>query len=808
MYMANIINLITIKRAIALLTIAVFILSDLSFAADSSTLAVAKVADSDFSADSIDRQAAIALQICLNQINAKQNIALSHDASAIRTIYEKFIKPTIKPNQPVIPGFNNLELVSDTYLIYLIPVSVMVKGQREDRYLFFSTDTKGIGKFPIFVCKLDERQRYIDLARSGDLVKDMKPAGETPSMKAKELPITSIHKMVLLTQREEGTEVAPENLATVMFYINSEIMPLLGRIPNDEQNAKDRQRKVFDTVCRILLGEELRAGHAVKGYRYLGIALSGLKKYIPKAGEKRDYSKIRNKIGNRRLTDNFGRRRLPKRWEQDLMMLAFTETAQHEMSIHGPMRDEHKRHTKVTHHKPDAPSMKAVEPANIMVDVEAMYEKVRARYPQRDVSFFNKMTLWALKAGSLDRAVSIYEEVIAKHATQSASPAALMPFLDNMTTWAVTAGSLAKAGAIHNEVMAKCQGIEFGFVEKMTLWAVTAGSFEKARALRSEVLASSKDMLIPAKYAASFLDNLTLIAVITGDVKKAIDIRTEVADKWYRGYPEEFIGKMVLWSAIAGGIINAHGIREEVLKRYRIENMVEADRAVFLDRMTLWAVTAYRQSAAATAERGRTPSMVADGRHWRGAIGPDTDIAASATTGTVSPFEEARLALPLEYEANRMDVGALSDELLDAGLGRSLDISDKKLFVFSEKVTFEAGLGILLPKLASSGIRVAVVATNDRERALIEELNAGKPKEQRVIYRDSVTDIVTSQHAVRYYYFRMEGDPDFNYGGLISMDITKIVKRIIEALGRVNGVVDPSKLQQLHEASRKFAQAA
>ena len=165
-------------------------------------------------------------------------------------------------------------------------------------------------------------------------------------------------------------------------------------------------------------------------------------------------------------------------------------------------------------------------------------------------------------------------------------------------------------------------------------------------------------------------------------------------------------------------------------------------------------------------------------------------------------------ALPQEWHGNDLKVADFLAELSQLLRIENVLNQDKSTFIFSEKVTFDNGLGVLLPKLAKSGMRVAVIATNDRQRALIDELNQGKPEDERIIYADTVADIRTKIHTARYYYFKVTGDPDTDLQGITTFDITEIVKRIIDALGKVSGIVERERLELLHEAARKFAEAA
>jgi hypothetical protein len=169
---------------------------------------------------------------------------------------------------------------------------------------------------------------------------------------------------------------------------------------------------------------------------------------------------------------------------------------------------------------------------------------------------------------------------------------------------------------------------------------------------------------------------------------------------------------------------------------------------------------------------------------------------------------DALKTLPQEWLANTLKVADFLAELSQLLRIENILDQDKSTFIFSEKVTFDNGLGVLLPKLAKSGMKVAVIATNDKQRVLIDELNQGKPENERIVYADTVADIRTKVHTARYYYFKVTGDPDTDLQGITSFDITGIVKKIINALGKISGIVEREKLELLHEAARKFAEAA
>ena len=105
-------------------------------------------------------------------------------------------------------------------------------------------------------------------------------------------------------------------------------------------------------------------------------------------------------------------------------------------------------------------------------------------------------------------------------------------------------------------------------------------------------------------------------------------------------------------------------------------------------------------------------------------------------------------------------------------------------------------------------MKVAVIANNDRQRAIIDELNQGKPENERIVYADTVADIRTKIRTARYYYFKVTGDPITDLQGVTTFDITDIIKKMIDALGKVSGIIEREKLELLHQAAQKFAEAA
>jgi hypothetical protein len=183
--------------------------------------------------------------------------------------------------------------------------------------------------------------------------------------------------------------------------------------------------------------------------------------------------------------------------------------------------------------------------------------------------------------------------------------------------------------------------------------------------------------------------------------------------------------------------------------------------------------------------------------------------------GNIPTLQEIMELVPAEWLDGWLNLSLFVNALNEAGCEQNIVTSDdKSALIFSEKATFgeykdgryEEGIGILLPNLAKSGIKVAVVATNDRQRALIEEFNKGIERERQIVYADTVAEVTTKVKAARYYYFKVADEADANVNRVSS--ITIIVKKILEAIGHVAQVTDQKLIEQMHEAARKFAIAA
>lgn len=175
-------------------------------------------------------------------------------------------------------------------------------------------------------------------------------------------------------------------------------------------------------------------------------------------------------------------------------------------------------------------------------------------------------------------------------------------------------------------------------------------------------------------------------------------------------------------------------------------------------------------------------------------------------------ISEAIGALPDRYIKDQMQVSGSENSLekmLSDMLGRAICV-EGSAFLFSEKTVFDHGLGVFLPKLASAGIRIGVIARDDKQRKTIDELNLMIKGENKIMYAGSVVELMAEvPGAARFYYFKVREDPreDLDLEGLTVQDITNAIKDMIDSIGRVCGV-EIKMLEKLHDAAMRFARAA
>jgi alanine dehydrogenase len=167
-------------------------------------------------------------------------------------------------------------------------------------------------------------------------------------------------------------------------------------------------------------------------------------------------------------------------------------------------------------------------------------------------------------------------------------------------------------------------------------------------------------------------------------------------------------------------------------------------------------------------------------------------------------------ALPEGWSGNALDLAALfagMRVLLDTSMPMESDTG----LIFSEKVTFDNGFGVFLPKLIKYWPgKIAVVATTDRQRAMIEELNSGKRAEEKIVCRSSLEEAKSALSAPRCYYYKIAADKDEGrVGGVTQIDITDVVAKIVSILGKVTNISrDMNAMQGMYIAMRKFIDAA
>lgn len=179
-------------------------------------------------------------------------------------------------------------------------------------------------------------------------------------------------------------------------------------------------------------------------------------------------------------------------------------------------------------------------------------------------------------------------------------------------------------------------------------------------------------------------------------------------------------------------------------------------------------------------------------------------VAAGAASDA---FEEVMATLPKEYNSALMDYETISSAMTMARVGgEEVNIGDKSALIFSNKITFECGFGVFLQKIAKSGIRVAVVATTNRQVELINELNEGiAEKDRKIEYGPTLEEAKSRLKGIpRFYYVKEEGEAE--EPGLISISVA--ARKIIEALGKMHNIIDEKTIELMYKAAVAFKSAA
>ena len=121
---------------------------------------------------------------------------------------------------------------------------------------------------------------------------------------------------------------------------------------------------------------------------------------------------------------------------------------------------------------------------------------------------------------------------------------------------------------------------------------------------------------------------------------------------------------------------------------------------------------------------------------------------------------------------------------------------------------YEPGLGLLLPKFAKAGMKIAVITTNAKQRELVNDLNRNIPDGKKIKAVDNLAEAKNALSTARFNYFMVNGDAAVSDDDSITVyNITTLVKRIIEALGHEFKLAS-EELARLQEAAIKLAQAA
>lgn len=143
----------------------------------------------------------------------------------------------------------------------------------------------------------------------------------------------------------------------------------------------------------------------------------------------------------------------------------------------------------------------------------------------------------------------------------------------------------------------------------------------------------------------------------------------------------------------------------------------------------------------------------------------------------------------------------------------------ERVLIFSETATFgnfdekkgpvnEFGLGRLLAQLVKNGIKVIVIAKDERKKALIEEVNKQELEDtgKELKCADNIAEATTIFKASGYDYYYTDADEPEAFNGITTYNITGIVQKIIAALSKAFNITE--SLTVLERACKMFAQAA
>jgi|GEM_PF-1779510 len=177
---------------------------------------------------------------------------------------------------------------------------------------------------------------------------------------------------------------------------------------------------------------------------------------------------------------------------------------------------------------------------------------------------------------------------------------------------------------------------------------------------------------------------------------------------------------------------------------------------------------------------------------------------------TQEALDAALKLLPEEYLTQGFDDKTFVKEVTEVVVPKQkVEIDDGKCaLIFSEKLVFDDGLGILLPKLADARIKIVVIAPDKKQKDIIDILNIGKPKDKQIVCADNIAEApskaVSELGAVRFLYFRDSAEASVE--GMPNIPLTS--ETIIRLIGKVCNIVDDTLIKQMKSAAEAFAQAA
>jgi len=168
------------------------------------------------------------------------------------------------------------------------------------------------------------------------------------------------------------------------------------------------------------------------------------------------------------------------------------------------------------------------------------------------------------------------------------------------------------------------------------------------------------------------------------------------------------------------------------------------------------------------------------------------------------------------YTGQYVDKASLKEALIGVGndpkhLLADMD-SELSALIFSKEVTFDNGVGILLPQLVKAGLKVGVIAPAKEQRQLIKSLNDNELKDEKnkIICGKDLADVTSKlRHGTsRYFYFKAKGELiDESLDPSIRVVDESIVEQIIKAIG-IADKIDIEKMTKLQEAAKAFSVAA